>query len=135
MSARSSLRTPLGKVRGHGPAHAGTAHFWRQRLTGLANVPLTFAFVLVVASLAGSSHAEAAALLGSFPVALLMGLFLIVGLYHMKLGMQVVIEDYVHHEGWKLAALVANIFFVVLIGAAAGYALLTIGFTDMLAKG
>jgi succinate dehydrogenase / fumarate reductase, membrane anchor subunit len=135
MSSKSALRTPLGKVRGLGSAKSGTQHFWRQRLTGLANIPLTIAFVVIVIALAGAPYASAMQTLSSPPVAILMGLFVIVGLYHMRLGMQVIIEDYVHGEAMKLAAMIANTFFVVSIGAICAYALALLTFTDMLAKG
>jgi succinate dehydrogenase / fumarate reductase, membrane anchor subunit len=135
MSHKSSLRTPLGKVRGLGSAKAGTEHFWRQRLTGLANIPLTIAFILLIIALTGAPYASAMQTLGSAPVAILMGLFLLVGLYHMKLGMQVIIEDYVHGERTKILALIANTFFVILIGAICAYALFVLSFTDTLSKG
>jgi succinate dehydrogenase / fumarate reductase, membrane anchor subunit len=135
METRPSLRTPLGKVRGLGSARSGTEHFWRQRLTGLANIPLTIAFLLVILALQGNSHVGAIALLSSAPVAILMFVFIAVGAYHMKLGMQVIIEDYVHGEGLKIAALIANTAFAVLIAASSAYALFTIAFAADIAKG
>jgi succinate dehydrogenase / fumarate reductase, membrane anchor subunit len=135
MQREPSLRTPLGKVRGLGSAKAGTGHFWHQRLTGLANIPLTIAFILVVLALQGSSHAGALALLSSAPVAILMFVFVAVGAYHMKLGMQVIIEDYVHGEGMKVAALIANAAFAVLIAASSAYALFEIALAADAVKG
>ena len=92
------LRTPLARVRGLGSAKSGTEHFWRQRLTAVANVPLTIAFVVIVVSLLGRIHAAAQQILGSPLVAILMLLFIGSVTYHMRIGMQVIIEDYVHDE-------------------------------------
>lgn len=103
---KSSLRTPLGKVRGLGAAKRGTDHFIAQRLTALALVPLALWFVWAVAAHAGADYAAAAAFL-SHPVnAGLMLLFVLAGVWHFTLGLQVVIEDYVHAEGLKIASLV-----------------------------
>ena len=121
-----SIRTPIGRVRGHGSARSGTGHFWHQRVTALANVPLTIAFVVIIISLLGSSHARVTQILGSPLVAILMFLFIGSATYHMKLGMQVIIEDYVHDEKWKLAALIANTFFAIAVAAASFYSLLKI---------
>src|SRR2546429_2773459 len=100
-----SMRTPLGRVRGLGPAKSGTEHFWRQRLTAVANVPLTIAFVLIVVSLLGRNHAAAQQILGSPLVAVVMLLFIGSVTYHMRIGMQVIVEDYVHDEIPKLVLL------------------------------
>jgi succinate dehydrogenase / fumarate reductase membrane anchor subunit len=121
-----SIRTPIGRVRGHGAARSGTRHFWHQRVTALANVPLTIAFVVIIISLLGSSHARVIQILGSPLVAILMVLFIGSATYHMKLGMQVIIEDYVHDEAWKLAALIANTFFAIAVAATSVYSLLKI---------
>jgi succinate dehydrogenase / fumarate reductase membrane anchor subunit len=128
MSSHSSLRTPLSRVRGLGSAKSGTGHFWLQRLTAVANVILAIAFIAVVISLAGRSYPEALALLGRPVVAILMLLFVISGAVHMRLGMQVVIEDYVHSEGLKFLAVMANTFFAIAIGAASAFSLLKISF-------
>ena len=121
-----SIRTPIGRVRGHGSARSGTGRFWHQRVTALANVPLTIAFVVIIISLLGSSHARVTQILGSPLVAILMVLFIGSATYHMKLGMQVIIEDYVHDEKWKLAALIGNTFFAIAVAAASVYSLLKI---------
>ena len=118
------MRTPLARVRGLGAARSGTGHFWHQRLTAIANVPLTIAFVVILIPLLGRSHATVVQILASPMVWILMLLFVGSATYHMKLGMQVIIEDYVHDERWKLAALIANIFFAIAICAACVYALL-----------
>jgi succinate dehydrogenase / fumarate reductase membrane anchor subunit len=127
-SRTPSLKTPLGRVRGLGSARSGTGHFWLQRLTGVAMVPLTVAFVLTVIYLARASQATAIATLGSPLIAILLFLFIIAGILHMRIGMQVIIEDYVHDEGLKIAAVMANTFFSLLVGAACVYALLKLNF-------
>lgn len=128
MLSNSSLRTPLARVRGLGSARSGTGHFWLQRLTAVANVVLALAFLCVVISLTGKSHAAAVATLGNPFVAILMLLFVISGAVHMRLGMQVIIEDYVHHEGLKIAAVMANTFFAIAVGAVCAFALLKLSF-------
>jgi succinate dehydrogenase membrane anchor subunit len=124
----TQFRTPLARVRALGSAKSGTGHFWHQRLTAVANVPLTIAFVVILVSLLGRSHAAVVQILGSPLVAIVMLLFIGSITYHMKLGMQVIIEDYVHDEKWKFAAVIANIFFAVAVGLAAAYAILKLSF-------
>ncbi len=128
MSRTHDIRTPLGRVRGFGSAKSGTGHFWHQRLTAIANVPLTIAFIVILVSLLGRSHAAVVQILGSPLVAIVMLLFIGSITYHMKLGMQVIIEDYVHDERWKLLAVIANIFFAIAVALAAVYALLKLSF-------
>ena len=122
------MRTPLGRVRGLGAARSGTEHFWRQRLTAVANVPLTIAFVLIVVSLLGRNQAAAAQILGSPLVAIIMLLFIASVAIHMRIGMQVIIEDYVHDESAKLTLLMANTFFSVAVGLACAYGILKLSF-------
>lgn len=123
-----SIRTPIGRVRGLGSAKSGTEHFWHQRLTAIANVFLVSTFVIILVSLLGSSHARVHQILGSPFVAIVMLLMVGSVSYHMKIGMQVIIEDYVHDEAWKLAAIIANTFFAIAVAAACAYALLKISF-------
>jgi len=118
------MRTALGRVRGHGSAKSGTGHFWHQRLTAIANVPLVIGFVIILVSLLGRSHAAVIQILGSPLVAIVMLLFIGSITYHMKLGMQIIIEDYVHDERWRFAALIANIFFSIAVGLSVVYAIL-----------
>ena len=124
----SSMRTPLSRVRGYGSAKSGTEHFIQQRLTAIANVPLTIAAMLIVISLIGRNHAAVAQILGSTPVAIIMLLFIISTFYHMKIGMQVIIEDYVHEERAKYALLVLNTFFAIAAGFSSIYAILKLSF-------
>jgi len=123
-----SIRTPLGRVRGLGSAKSGTHHFWHQRLTALANVPLTIGFIVILISLMGRGHAAVVQILANPLVGIVMFLFVASAAYHMKLGMQVIIEDYVHDEKLKLAAVVLNTFFAIAVAASCFYALLKISF-------
>lgn len=128
MQSNSSMRTPLGRVRGLGSAKSGTGHFWLQRVTAVANVVLTVIFLGVVISLFGKPYPAAMATLSHPLVAILMLLFVVSGAVHMRLGMQVVIEDYIHGEGLKIAAVIANTFFAIAIGAACVFAVLKLSF-------
>ncbi len=101
------LRSPLGRARGLGSARAGSKHWWAQRLTSIALVPLTLWFIWSMLRLAGASQADVADWLSS-PVRLALLLALIAATFHhLQLGLQVVIEDYVPQEGVKLAAVLA----------------------------
>ena len=123
-----SLRTPLGEVRGLGSAKEGVKHFWHQRMTAVALVPLVIWFLVNVIGLVGADYATATAALGSPMVAIPTLLLIGAGFYHMKLGLQVVIEDYIHKEGSKIALLMLNNFFAVAIGLACVYAVLKLSF-------
>ncbi len=98
-----TIQTPLGRVRGLGSAKSGVEHFWHQRLTAAALVPLTLWFVWIVARYAGAPHADVVAALGHPINAALMLLFVLAGLYHMVLGLNVVVEDYITTKLTKLA--------------------------------
>jgi succinate dehydrogenase / fumarate reductase, membrane anchor subunit len=122
------MRTPLGRVRGLGSARSGTDHFWQERLTSVANVPLVIGFVVIVTSLLGRNHAWVVQILGSPIVAIAMLLFILSITWHMRLGMQVIIEDYVHGEGRRIVLMLANTFFSIAIGLASAFAILKISF-------
>jgi succinate dehydrogenase / fumarate reductase, membrane anchor subunit len=122
------IRTPLAKVLGTGSARSGTEHFWRQRLTAVSNVPLMMAFVVIVASLLRRNHAAVVQILGSPLVAVVMLLFIASITMHMRIGMQVIIEDYVHDDLTKLVCLMANTFFTITIALASAYAILKLSF-------
>ena len=122
-----SIRTPRARVRGLGAAHHGASHWWLQRVTAAANVPLMIAFAIVVAMMAGRPYPEAVALVGHPLVALILILATVSVCIHMRLGMQVVIEDYVHGKGLKYALLLANTFYAVVVASACLYAILRVG--------
>ena len=123
-----NLRSDLGRVRGLGSAKEGTSHWWMQRVTAVALVPLTIWFAWSAASLAGVDQAGFAIWLGEVQNLTLFILFVGVLFYHMKLGLQVVIEDYVHDEKIKVMGLLLNLFVAVLFGFSAVIALLNIVF-------
>ena len=123
-----SIRTPLSRVRYLGSAHNGTGHFWHQRLTAVANVPLTIAAIVIIMSILGRNHAAVVQILGSSLVAITLLLFVVSSVYHMWLGMQVIIEDYVHEERLKIVALMANSFFSFAVGLTAVFAVLNLSF-------
>ena len=118
------MRTPLSRVQHLGSAHGGTEHFWRQRLTGAANVPLVIAFIIVMAVIVGRPHAEVVAVIGSPFVAALFVLLFVSAAIHMRIGMQVIVEDYVHSEGLKVVLLAASTFFSVAVAVVAIIAIL-----------
>jgi len=124
----ADMRTPLGKVRGLGSAKEGTDHFWKQRLTAVANVPLILFLIWMVISLVGANHAEVVATISNPLIALLLLGVILSVCWHMKLGMQVVIEDYIHSEGSKIALVILNNFFCISIGLASAFAVLKLGF-------
>ena len=127
-SKQLSMKTPLGRVRGSGSARSGTHHFWQQRLTSFAGVPLTIAFIVIVIALLGRNHAATVQILGSPLVAIVMLLFIITTVYHMCLGMQEIIVDYVHGDLIKFLALMGNTCFGVVLALASIYAILKLSF-------
>ena len=118
-----SMRTPLGRVRNLGASHSGTSDFWRQRITAVGITLLIIPVIVIVLMLIGSNQAGAKLIIGSLPIAIILILFIIASTWHMKIGMQVVIEDYVHSEKLKLAAIMANNFFSFAVALASIYAI------------
>lgn len=128
MSVNHSMRTPLKNVRRLGSAKEGATHFWQQRLTAFANIFLVIFLIGLVVNLAGADHATVKRALGNPVVALLLLLMVLSGIFHMRLGMQVIIEDYVRSEGKKIALLMLNTFFAIVVGAACCFAVLKLSF-------
>jgi succinate dehydrogenase / fumarate reductase, membrane anchor subunit len=124
----TDFRTPAKKVRGSGSAKDGTSHFLRQRLTALANIPLLLFFVGFIISLNGANHSEVVAAVSHPVTAIALIAVMISAFIHMKLGMQAVIEDYVHAEGAKIVCLFLNTAFTFAVGLTAVFAILKISF-------
>jgi succinate dehydrogenase membrane anchor subunit len=124
----SQMRTPIGRVRGLGAAHTGTGAFWHQRITSVAAIPLSLAVVIIIIALLGRNHAAVVQILGSPLVAIIMLLFTLNTVYHMWIGMQEIIVDYVHEDKLKLVTLMANTFFAFAIGLASAFAILKLSF-------
>jgi succinate dehydrogenase / fumarate reductase membrane anchor subunit len=122
------IRTPLARVRGRGAARSGTEHFWHQRLTAVANIPLTIAVVIIMVMLLGRNQVAAAQILGSPAIAIIMLLFIASITTHMRLGMAMIIEDYVHDDTAKLTLLIANTCYCIGIALVCAYAVLKLSF-------
>ena len=120
------FRTPLARARGRG-AHSGTSTFWRQRITSVLAIPLTIAFVIVVLALIGEDYPSTVQILGSPVVAITMLLIVLVFIYHMWIGMQEILTDYVHDE-LMLLALMGNTLFCLVLGFASCFAVLKLAF-------
>jgi succinate dehydrogenase / fumarate reductase, membrane anchor subunit len=125
---RVSMRTPLARAKGLGAAGHGAEHWWLHRMTAVSNIPLIVSFVIIVASLAFRPWEHAVATVSRPLIALLLILTVISVTNHMRLGMQIIIEDYVHDKGWKLAAVIGNNFYAVVIAVACLWAILKISF-------
>ncbi len=123
---RRSMRTPLARVKGLGASGHGVEHWWLHRMTAVSNIPLIISFVIIVASLAGSTYEEALAVVSHPLVAIVLILAVLSVTNHMRIGMQLPIEDYVHQKGYKLALLIANNFYAVVIAVACLYAIVKV---------
>jgi succinate dehydrogenase / fumarate reductase membrane anchor subunit len=122
-----SLRTPLGRVLGLGSAKDGTGHFWGQRVSGVGLLLLGLWFACSLATMPGFSHAAALAFIGAPLNGVLLLLLVMTLAYHSQVGVQVVIEDYVHGHGLKLASLTISRFAHMFLAVAAIYAIIKIG--------
>ncbi len=121
-----TYRSPLGRARGLGSAKDGTAHWWAQRLTALALVPLVAWFAVSMIAMVGAEHAAFVLWLKSPAVAVTMVLLITVAFHHGQLGLQVVIEDYIHGEGVKLTLLIAVKFAAIVLALLGVFAVLKI---------
>lgn len=128
MSNPMSMRTPLAKVRGLGSAKSGTGHFWLQRVTAVANVVLVSFLIGLLFTLVGADYETVRRTLAKPYIAVPLLLLVLSAVTHMRLGMQTIIEDYVHSEGRKLAALMLNTFFAIVIGITCVFAVLMLSF-------
>jgi len=124
-----SFRTAKARVTGLGSAGGGTHHWWTQRLSSVALIPLTVLFVVPFARVLGEGHDAVMALYGHPFHAIVAALFLAVTFHHLAQGLQVVIEDYVHHRGWRTGLLIANTLGCAAVGFAGVFAVLAIAFT------
>jgi succinate dehydrogenase / fumarate reductase membrane anchor subunit len=118
------LRTPLGRIEGLGAAKSGTQHFWHQRMTAVALVPLSIWFVASALAYVGAEQGAVGAYFAEPVNAVPMFLFILASTYHMSLGVQIIIEDYIHNEGQKIALLMLNRFAAWTVGAASSFALI-----------
>lgn len=126
--APNTLRTELGRVRGLGSAKEGVGHWWAQRVTAVALVPLSLWFVASVVSLAGADHATVVNWMRAPVPAIMLLLLIAATIRHAQLGVQVVIEDYVHHEGLKIASILVVKAALLLLGLASAFAVLKLAF-------
>jgi succinate dehydrogenase / fumarate reductase, membrane anchor subunit len=124
----SNMKTPLKKARGLGSAKSGTEHFWHQRLTAMANLPLLIFLAIFIITHLGATRAELLASLKNPLITVGLLLTILSVTWHMRVGLQMVIEDYVHSEGRKLAMLTLNMFFTTALGAVGAYSILKMGF-------
>jgi succinate dehydrogenase / fumarate reductase, membrane anchor subunit len=125
---KAHIRTPLARARGLGSAKEGTDHFWKQRVTGVANIFLMMFLVGLVVSLVGADYATAKKTLSKPLISILLLLLVLSGIHHMRLGMQTIIEDYVHSEGRKVICLMLNSFFSISVALTCIYAVLKLSF-------
>ena len=123
---RVSMRTPLARAKGLGAAGHGAGHWWLHRMTAVSNIPLVVFFVVIAAALAGRRYEDVVNIVSHPLVAIGLILFIISITNHMRLGMQIIIEDYVHDKGYKIAAVIANNFYAVVVAVACLYAILKV---------
>lgn len=121
-------RTPLATARGLGSAKQGTEHFWRQRVTAVANIVLVCFLIGLIVKLVGADYMTVKRTLSRPQVAIPLLLLVLSGVMHMRIGMQTIIEDYVHSEGRKVVALMLNSFFAMAVGLTCAFAVLKLSF-------
>jgi succinate dehydrogenase / fumarate reductase membrane anchor subunit len=121
------MKTPLGTVLGLGSAKAGTEHWWLQRVTAIANIPLVIFLIVFIIWHLGADRAALMASVKHPLIAIALAMSFLSILWHMRLGMQIIIEDYVHGS-WRIVCLLGNVFFTVALGIAALYAILSLSF-------
>jgi succinate dehydrogenase / fumarate reductase, membrane anchor subunit len=129
---RVSMRTPLARAKGLGAAGHGAGHWFTHRMLAVSNIPLIITLVIVLAVTAGRPYAEVVAVISHPIVAILLILCVLSVTNHMRLGLQLPIEDYIHHRGWHLAALIANNFFAAAVAVASIFAILKVSFGRLL---
>jgi len=127
-SSGSSIRTPRQRISGLGSARSGTGHFWVQRVSAISNLILLLIAVPLIIAVAGEGHAALVEKLRNPFVAVVLVLLLFSFTFHMRIGMQVIIEDYVHTEGTKVLALIGNTFFATAVFAIGAFSVLNISF-------
>jgi len=121
-----SIRTPLGRARGMGSAKTGTGHWWAQRVTALALIPLVIWFITSMVIVTGADHEAALAFIGSPINAVLLTLLIIAVFHHGQLGLQVVIEDYIQTKWLEVALILAVKGAAIFLGVASVYAVIAI---------
>jgi succinate dehydrogenase / fumarate reductase membrane anchor subunit len=121
-----SAQTPLHKVQGMGSSHSGTGHFWHERVTAVALIPLSLWFLYAMLGLAGTSEVTALQFLAHPLNAILMAAFIVFSLYHAALGLQVVVDDYIHTAGAKIFLLLVIRFSIIAIGSTCLFAIVRI---------
>jgi succinate dehydrogenase / fumarate reductase, membrane anchor subunit len=122
------MATPLHRVRHLGSAHGGTDHFWRQRLTGAANAVLVVGLIGIAFAVVGKPYEAVAAIIGSPLVAALLVLLFVSATIHMRIGMQTIIEDYIHGEALKFVLLALSTFFAAAVAVTAILAIVKLAF-------
>jgi succinate dehydrogenase / fumarate reductase membrane anchor subunit len=121
-----SAQTPLHKVQGMGSSHSGTGHFWHERLTAVALIPLSLWFLYVMLGLSGTSELTAQQFQAQPRNPILMGAFVCFSLWHAYLGLRVVVDDYIHTAGMKIFLMLMIRFGVIAIGATSLFAIVRI---------
>lgn len=121
-----NMRSPLSRARGLGSAKTGTGHWWAQRLTALALIPLVIWFVVSMIVVTGASHDEAIAFISSPINSVLLILLIVATFRHGQLGLEVVIEDYIHTKWLEVALIIAVKGAAIFLGVASVYAVIAI---------